>query len=213
MRPVLQPRRCWVWSGWVWSGWVWSGWVWSAGAVLLALGCSSSTPPADAPEPAPTPSAAELGVAPPASEPSSAAPPPEPAPLLTDGCTARIDPMLTGRQKLDHLARSCIAGMQPLWSEPWMARPTGSGADRTVPVPDPSRCLRVGAAAGPGVTEIELILLDPAGRPLAQDVITGAVALIGLDGPVCASEPGPHRLRVRARGRDEEVAIQVWRAP
>ena len=121
--------------------------------------------------------------------------------------------MLCGLEKLASVAENCVIGMQPLWPEPWVVRAPGRGVTRTVPVPDPSRCVRVGAAAGPEVTEIELVLRDPQGRPLARDSITGSVALIGLDGPVCADQSGPHQLHVGARGGHAEVSVQVWRAP
>jgi hypothetical protein len=189
--------------------------VWSGPALLLSLplGCGWSRPAPHPPKAAATSSAAARAEVSAAPESSSAPDPPPPTPLLTDGCTSRIDLMLPGREKLASVAERCIAGMRPVWSEPWMARAGRGSAERTVPVADPSRCLRVAAAAGPGVTEIELVLLDPEGRPLAQDTMTGSVALIALDGPVCANQSGLHRLRVRAQGRDEQVATQVWQAP
>ena len=189
--------------------------VCASGALLLALplGCGSSELAPHAPEPAATPGSAEVGPSRAAPAPSSSSAAPEPTPLLTDGCASRIDLMLDARQKLDGLERSCIAGMQPIWSEPWVANASGGGAERTVPVADPSSCLRIAAATGPGGAEIELVFLDPDGRPLARDTLDGSVALIGVDGPVCTNRPGPHRLHVRAHGRDTRVAAQVWQAP
>jgi hypothetical protein len=179
----------------------------------IVLGCASPSPAARGPGPTSSPSTAHQAMAPTTPHPSASAAPTTRAPLPLDGCAARLDLALAGPTKLQRLAEACITGMQPIWPEPWLVEATGEVArEKAVLVPDSSRCLRAGAAADATVADIELSLVGPDGRPLAQDDLNGSVALVGLHGPVCPEQAGAHSLRIRTAGGGGRVATQVWRA-
>jgi hypothetical protein len=182
-------------------------------AALALVGVACRCPPSPAtpisePRPSASPSASAASPPPIASTAPSAAPP-----LLPDGCYSEVASDLAPRDRLDALATHCVAGMDPVLGDP-AVRAIAPGERYEIPlaVDDPARCLRVIAAADAGVADVELSLLDPAGRSLAADELPGSFALVGTRGPVCPAAPGPHRVVVVVRGRRADVAVQVWRA-
>jgi hypothetical protein len=102
--------------------------------------------------------------------------------------------------------------MVPLVSEPIVVRIASEASHEiTFQVEDPTKCVRVVAAAGAGAVDLDLGLVDPGGSVLARDDLQASFALIGAAGPVC-SVAGPHRVTVTLHGSSAEVAIGVWRA-
>lgn len=76
-----------------------------------------------------------------------------------------------------------------------------------------SHCYTFLGVAADGVSDLELILLDPAGTPLLRDTEEGTRAALGLREQVCPEEPGSYLLRVRAFEGEGDYAIRVYEYP
>lgn len=78
-------------------------------------------------------------------------------------------------------------------------------------VTDPSKCLRLIAAGGTGVEDIELSLVDRAGRTLAKDEYAASFSVLSADGSVCVAAPGTYRALLKMVRGEGKVAVQAWR--
>jgi hypothetical protein len=111
------------------------------------------------------------------------------------------------------LAGRCATGMHALPPSPKLVElGEAQGAELSVTVDDPTRCLRVLAAGGPGVADLELSLVDTHERALGQDELEAPFALVAARGPICPDGAGVHRARLRVRRGRGAIAFGVFAA-
>jgi hypothetical protein len=72
-------------------------------------------------------------------------------------------------------------------------------------------CYRFVAAGGPGVTDLDLALIDPNGVELQRDVTQDSTPALGRDASICPVEPGAYRVEARMRGGEGTFAIGLYR--
>jgi len=134
-------------------------------------------------------------------------------PRLDEDCTAGLDASPGLENMLAELERQCVASMRPLLAEPALAELTeGTSAGVSFALTDPTGCVRVAAAAEPGLAELELTIVDPEGAPHAARVQAGPFALVGPEGPICFDQAGQYRVELRSRRGGGRVAVNVWTA-
>jgi hypothetical protein len=135
----------------------------------------------------------------------------EPLPELSEGCSSNVERDGGALERLASLATQCIAGMRPLAPPQKTTLRTGASRTFEFEITEPSRCLRLAAAGGPGVLELDLSVIDVDGRP--QRSRTGAsLALVLPRGPLCFKAAGRQQAVVTVRRGTGEVAFQVWQA-
>ncbi|MBN1611330.1 MAG: hypothetical protein JW940_32150 [Polyangiaceae bacterium] len=114
---------------------------------------------------------------------------------------------------LTELERQCICSMRPLLAEPALVElEAGTSTAVSFALTDPTGCVRVAAAAEPGLAELELRIVDPEGAGHAAHAHAGPFALLGPEGPVCLDQAGPYRVELRSRRGAGRVAVNVWTA-
>jgi hypothetical protein len=72
-------------------------------------------------------------------------------------------------------------------------------------------CFRVFAVAEPSVQDLDVEVLDPAGKRVAWDTSDDRWPIALPDGPFCALSDGEYRAVVRAASGSGRYAIEVWR--
>ncbi|MEB2321971.1 MAG: hypothetical protein OZ921_05610 [Sorangiineae bacterium] len=184
----------------------------AAAALLIVTACNPPPPAGPRGGEAPAAASPRAAAAAAPSAPPSASTEPLPA-LLPDGCWSGAEPHGEASAALDALAAACIGGMEPLAG----ARATfrlGEGESRTTSftLADESRCVRVAAAAGPGVHELTLAVTGASGRALGASALRASFALMREAGPLCLDAPGEYRATARVTRGAGEVALGVWQA-
>ena len=184
--------------------------LWVTGFVAAGCGAQpgpSREPPRAAP-PSPAPRAAASASAEPPRE--QAEVPPEPVP---DGCYTDVLPDDEAEPLLEHVAQSCMVDMTPVAPEPLLVNlQAGALKDLPFTVMDPSKCFRAIATGAKDVKELTLQIVDRSDQVLAEDKLSGAIALANPDGPICVKDPGQYRAVVRMVSGSGHVAVQVWQA-
>lgn len=159
-----------------------------------------------------------LGCCAPVPAPASAKPTASPASPGADhedpwsDCYAHFSPSGHARRDLKALTRICgpLGGMHPL-SSVVADQTEHDHADRyTFYVDKPGRCYRVYAASDHGIRDLDLLIRDSAGTPVAADLTHDAWPVLPPDEPLCIPRAGLYMLEVsvfQGRGR---YAVQVW---
>ncbi len=75
------------------------------------------------------------------------------------------------------------------------------------------RCYRVLAAASNTVEDLDLMLVDPSGEPVAHDGSVGPVAVLGEQGSLCLADSGLFQLRLKAFSGKGEYRARLMRRP
>lgn len=75
------------------------------------------------------------------------------------------------------------------------------------------RCYRVVGVAGPGVTDMDLFLYDPAGVQRNQDASQDRYPMLGKPIEICPVIAGAYRLQVQMYEGGGEFAVGVYRTP
>jgi hypothetical protein len=176
--------------------------------VLTGWGCrphsagAGGEPPASH-QPGPT-SSAPLPLA-------SASAEPEPLPpLVVEGCFAELATNEAPARQLQAVSEACaLAASGPAIETREFA--LGEGAEHQVPIQlGANQCARLVAAGAASLAEVELSLLAPDGSLVASDPMTGSLAVLGPDGPVCVASPGRYRARTIARRGTGQLALGIW---
>ena len=89
---------------------------------------------------------------------------------------------------------------------------TGATLRRTLPL-QRGRCVRIVAAAGPGLTDLDLRLEDPEGRPVQEDLGDGDTASLGVREPLCPERTGSYELLLIASEGSGSLAWQLLGPP
>ncbi|MEM7447757.1 MAG: hypothetical protein AAF355_05895 [Myxococcota bacterium] len=76
---------------------------------------------------------------------------------------------------------------------------------------EPYRCYKILAVGSAGVRDLDLVLFDPLDAPIVQDTGTDAEPVLGTAEPICPSEAGSFRARVRMFDGQGAFLMQVAR--
>jgi hypothetical protein len=124
----------------------------------------------------------------------------ERAPLpLPDGCWMEVDRDADAAALLMALRAACAPKARALIEGREIELRANQPAELGFDAPDGGACVRVLAASARELGDIELALLDQAGRTLAKDTLGARFALLGERGPVCV-QAGRYKLSLGARG-------------
>ncbi len=74
----------------------------------------------------------------------------------------------------------------------------------------PGMCYKIIGVGGPGVTDLDLKLYDPAGTMVDQDIATDNFPVIGLQRQLCPTAAGQYRLEVNMFSGAGEFGVQVF---
>ncbi|MBL8604647.1 MAG: hypothetical protein JNK72_22165 [Myxococcales bacterium] len=74
----------------------------------------------------------------------------------------------------------------------------------------PGQCYKIIGVGGPGVTDLDLKLYDPAGTMVDQDIATDNFPVIGLSHQLCPQTGGQYRLEVLMYQGTGEFGVQVF---
>jgi hypothetical protein len=127
-------------------------------------------------------------------------------------CYAHFSPSGHAWRDLKALTRICgpLGGMRPL-SSVVADQTERAPADRyTFYVDKPGRCYRVYAASDRGIRDLDLLIRDAGGNPVAADLTHDAWPVLPPAEPLCVPRAGMYMLEVsvfQGRGR---YAVQVW---
>ncbi len=75
------------------------------------------------------------------------------------------------------------------------------------------RCYRIVALAAEGVEDLDLMLVDPGGEPVAHDGSVGRAAALGADGSICLADSGLFQLRLKAFSGSGSYRARLMRRP
>jgi hypothetical protein len=74
------------------------------------------------------------------------------------------------------------------------------------------KCYRFIGSGGPGVEDLELVLLDSNGVEMQRDTVQGPQAVVGETSSVCPFDAGAYRIEARMRAGHGAFAIGVYEA-
>lgn len=74
----------------------------------------------------------------------------------------------------------------------------------------PGQCYKIIGVGGPGVSDLDLKLYDPAGTMVDQDIATDNFPVIGLQHQLCPTAAGQYRLEVLMFSGSGEFGVQVF---
>ena len=74
-------------------------------------------------------------------------------------------------------------------------------------------CARIFAVGAPGVADLDVQLVTPAGAVLVEDAIDDRWPIVPPDRAVCVQDGGAYVIRVRARKGRGAYAVQAWVLP
>ena len=178
--------------------------------ILLLVGLAACGPA--------YPDTAGGGALPPSGAPSTASPQSEPldddrpqGPWTT--CYANFTPSGNAEGDLGNLTRACgpQGGMEAVTPVEKGSQQENEPVDRfTFYVPKAGNCYRVYAAGDSGVRDLDLLLRNPNGEPIAGDVTDDSWPVLPPAGPICFNEPGLYLLEVSVYQGSGKYAIQVW---
>lgn len=77
----------------------------------------------------------------------------------------------------------------------------------------PGRCYKIIGIGGPTVTDLDLVLFDPNGVQIQQDIATDNYPVLGLSQPLCPTVPGAYRVQVKMYSGQGEFGVQVFSSP
>jgi hypothetical protein len=129
-----------------------------------------------------------------------------------DACYAGFEPAGDAKGDLDALTKRCGKATGMLVYVDTVTTEHAAGRPALVyglPL-QKDRCYRVFAAAGPGVTDLDAILTDAQGNPLAADRFQDSAPILGPQGPVCPPEDGAYRLILSVEAGSGPVSFQIW---
>lgn len=72
------------------------------------------------------------------------------------------------------------------------------------------KCYRLLASGGPGVVDLDLVLLDPNGVEILRDTTEEPTAIVSESSPICPEEAGAYRIEARARSGEGPFAIGLY---
>jgi hypothetical protein len=131
--------------------------------------------------------------------------------LDADGCATDFVPGASAVDSVIALARHCAVGMRALKPAPESAAlHAGERREFTFTVDDTSRCVRVLAAFGAALRDVELELLDAEGRAYGRISAQRSFALLGPNGPLCVAQAGTVRVAARAQAGSGQAALQLY---
>jgi hypothetical protein len=203
--------------------------------LLLApvIGCKDPTPaPAAPPASSPAPPLASAPAPPPAASgtpsaaadaASEAAEPPEP--VLADAghpapvggnwlrCYAHFQPRTDPNLDVMRLGMMCgpSNGMKKASADKDVELPAGGGAREHRWQAEAGDCYRIFAVGEPTIEDLDIEVLDPAGKRIAFDTSDDRWPIVKPDGAFCVFQPGPYRAVVRAQRGAGKYAIEIWR--
>lgn len=185
-------------------------------ALLVATGCQSDrAAPAPAPAPVPGPSVAASSPSAPAPSIPRDAPAPQPdgSPARVGGnwlkCYASFQPR--NDPKLDVMRLGLLCGPSNGMKKAHEATAqAGASSEHRFPA-SAGDCFRVFAVGDSSVQDLDVEVLDPAGKRVAWDTSDDRWPIALPDGPFCALSEGEYRAVVRAQRGSGRYAIEVWR--
>lgn len=197
-------------------------------SVLVSYNCRSrnnnnndNTPaPTPATPAAPTPAAPQPNMAQPAMPQPAMPQPAMPQPAMPQpGMQPGMQPMPTptpGAADGDFIASQMTTrqgqfaqGMAPVLPLTRGTLATGGSQNYAVNM-TPGQCYKIIGVGGPGVTDLDLKLYDPAGTMVDQDIATDNFPVIGLQRQLCPTAAGQYRLEVMMFSGSGDFGVQVF---
>ncbi|MBI5533253.1 MAG: hypothetical protein HY898_11080 [Deltaproteobacteria bacterium] len=129
---------------------------------------------------------------------------------LDRGCASDIAASLEGEAQLQQLGSRCAPGMSRVLTTGGSMAVTPTQAAEVKVNLGRNACVRVGVAAQPAGTPMEVVLVEPGTGAEAGRVKSGAPLLLGRDGPVCVREAGAYVVRVRSLRGAAQAWVGAW---
>jgi hypothetical protein len=128
-------------------------------------------------------------------------------------CYAAFAPSGIARDDLARLTRACgaLGGMHPLSDVTMGRQNAGDPVDRyAFNVASAGSCYRIYASGAKDVGDLDLLLRDSTGQPLAADVTHDAWPVLPPRAPLCVDRAGVYLLEVSVYRGAGQYALQVW---